>query len=451
MIRISRSLLLARPGITNLTCTRSTLVNPRQYTRSYSLINFGIDRAKSSTSDESNAGWSGNRQPYQKWMLLAMAASAISANLIFNFISTEKAVAQSAPSEKQLFHGFSLKLYMYHGCPFCAKVEAFLKYQAIPYTRVEVSALTKRELKPVKKRWGYKKVPALIMTFEETGDQFLIEDSQRAISLLESFRLSKDHSMDKLEYLNDKCYSKFEREAVNMQEPGSKTQLHTGYDNILNVMYEESKTRPTKEQIANNMKWRKWIEEKFLHTIAPNLYRNYSESIANTKHYISISPRFNNTWAGSSIVYTGGPVMKIIGDRVAKKWCISKEPRDDLYKYINEWATSLPNAGLQGKRGKKGSQGIAENQQTSVSFMSDTEEPSIADLEMFGLLAILEGTRVWPDIVQYTTILPWYRKMRKLVSERCGQDVNSEIFIAEESNCGELEQSNCDELGVKSE
>ena len=67
-------------------------------------------------------------------------------------------------------------------------------------------------------------------------------------------------------------------------------------------MYENSQTRPQKEEIEKNMFWREWIEDRFLHTIAPNLYRNYGDSIANTQHYIDISPRFGKTWTGSLVL-----------------------------------------------------------------------------------------------------------------------------------------------------
>jgi len=332
----------------------------------------------------------------------------------------ERANASSAVGADGLFHGFRIKFYMYHGCPFCAKVEAYLKYHGLPYERIEVNALSKTELKPIKKRWGYKKVPAFVMVNEETGDEFLVEDSQRVISLIESFRLSEDHSLDKLEYFLDKCYAKYERQEADENNKG-KTIVNVGYDNILNIMYESAETRPTKEQIANNMKWRDWIEQKFLHVLAPNLYRTYGESIANTQHYISISPKFANTWTGSSIVYTGGTVMKIIGDKVKKRWNVSAEPRDDLYKYANIWADALPADPTDASR---------------PGFMSGTAEPSTADLEMFGLITILEGTKVWPDLEQNSRIMPWYLRMRDLVSARCGQNREAEIFIAEHPNCG---------------
>ena len=106
--------------------------------------------------------------------------------------------------------------------------------------------------------------------------------------------------------------------------------------------------------------------------------------------------------------------MKIIGDKVKKRWNISEDPRTDLYNALNKWTDSLPKS------------------DTNIpNFMSGGSEPSIADLEMFGLITILEGTRVMPDIEKNTKVMPWYRRMREVVSRNCGQDVEAKCFIAE--------------------
>ena len=58
--------------------------------------------------------------------------------------------------------------------------------------------------------------------------------------------------MDKLEYFLDLCYREYERE-VAPEEPNGKVKVETGFDNIINVMYENSQTRPQKEEIEKNM------------------------------------------------------------------------------------------------------------------------------------------------------------------------------------------------------
>ena len=52
-----------------------------------------------------------------------------------------------------------IKLYQYQTCPFCSKVRVFLDYHGIPYEKVEVNPLFKKELKFA----TTKKVPLVVV------------------------------------------------------------------------------------------------------------------------------------------------------------------------------------------------------------------------------------------------------------------------------------------------
>lgn len=51
---------------------------------------------------------------------------------------------------------------------------------------------------------SYKKVPTVILVNDETGEEILLKDSRRAISILESFRLATDRGYEKMDlYVNE--------------------------------------------------------------------------------------------------------------------------------------------------------------------------------------------------------------------------------------------------------
>merc|ERR1711879_662248 len=118
--------------------------------------------------------------------------------------SEDKQIVDKA--KPKLWHGMKLELYMYYGCPFCSRLEAYLKYRQIPYTRVEVNAMTKSEVKEVGKDYGnYKKVPFMLATVASTGEKIPLKDSSRIASVLESFIISKNQTVSRLKFLLDKC------------------------------------------------------------------------------------------------------------------------------------------------------------------------------------------------------------------------------------------------------
>merc|ERR1711879_954266 len=327
--------------------------------------------------------------------------------------SEDKQIVDKA--KPKLWHGMKLELYMYYGCPFCSRLEAYLKYRQIPYTRIEVNAMTKAQVKEVGKPYGnYKKVPFMIATVEATGERLGLKDSSRIVSAFESFIISKDHTVDRLKFLFDKCYAETE---ITI-DPKTGESLKTPIQDFINVRMvmrdqQEAEDYPTKSELRNEEKWRQWVQDKLLHTIAPNLYRNYVESIASTKHFIGISPKYGNTWTGTTINYVGGPAMYHIGQIIVKRHkdiltSSAKDPRQDLYRFCDEWVGNLPK--------KDG-------------FMSGKSEPNLADLEAFGTLAMLEGTPVFPDMIANTKIKRWYYLMRETVGNRQTVKPSSGCFI----------------------
>ena len=74
--------------------------------------------------------------------------------------ATGQSVETDSAQTKSNFSGSStVTLYQYQTCPFCCKVRAFLDYYGIPYEKVEVNPLFRKEIKFS----DYRKVPIAIV------------------------------------------------------------------------------------------------------------------------------------------------------------------------------------------------------------------------------------------------------------------------------------------------
>merc|ERR1712212_518709 len=155
---------------------------------------------------------------------------------------------------------FKIKIYGYNGCPFCGKVRAFLNYYGFDFEDVEINPLTRKYQQEVQEALpGYKKVPVVEITMSD-GQSVFIKDSAVIISVLEDC-LSSNQSTD-LQPLVDSYFRKDEK----------------GKD----VPFEEFKSNED----------RIFIDEKILHTVAPNIYPNYTEARQNCYHYMNQSDNY---------------------------------------------------------------------------------------------------------------------------------------------------------------
>lgn len=67
--------------------------------------------------------------------------------------------------------------------------------------------------------------------------------------------------------------------------------------------------------------WRKWVDEKLVHVISPNVYRTFAESVK-TFEWFSTNGNWEDVFAKYErlfIVYVGATIMYVVGKKLRKK------------------------------------------------------------------------------------------------------------------------------------
>jgi len=274
--------------------------------------------------------------------------------------------------EELVKHLEKLTLYQFETCPFCCKVRAFLDYYGISYEKVEVNPMSKKEIK----FQSYRKVP-----FVRCGEDIQINDSSLVISVLKSHLLGKG-DLDKL-----LTYYPF------LEDPKEKGGGQ--YQNIYNIMYQQGFTKAQNKAIREEMKWRRWVDEVFVHTLSPNIYRTMPEAFQ-AMQYITRVGNFTE-WETKLAYYSGAIAMYAIGKRLASKYRLKSDVRESLYQEANLWVQTV------GKRKYLGG-----------------DQPNLADLNMYGVITAIEGLDAFNDLMANTNIGTWYQRMKKQVKSQRG-------------------------------
>lgn len=143
-----------------------------------------------------------------------------------------------------------------------------------------------------------------------------------------------------------------------------------------------------KKDSESDATWGEWVDSTLVKTLPPNLYRSPGEALQVAG---MVGEKGNFDFVASAVAkYVGGAAMFFVAKGMAKKAGIEAgAEREALYDAVAKWVDAL---------GDK-------------KFLGG-ESPSMSDLEVFGVLASVEGTDTHSDMMASTKIGDWYGRMR---------------------------------------
>jgi microsomal prostaglandin-E synthase 2 len=313
-----------------------------------------VRSASSSASSASSASSSSMKKDDAGLLLLRRAATASAALVGFAAVgavsSATMDAAVTSPMDAAL-GGQRVTLYQYDVCPFCNKVKAFLDFYKVPYDVVEVNPMTKSELGWVEDGW--KKVPIVMV-----GDEKLNDSSAIVAELTKRFDAS-----------------------------GSSAKAGGWFGG-----------KKSKAYLEREEKWMKWIDDRFVHVLTPNIYRTWNEAV---RSFDYITQRGNfGYFERESARWVGAASMYVIAHRVLKKRHNIVDERAELYAECDKFVEE----GLAGKKFCGG------------------DSPNNADLCVFGVLRAVKTFETFADVMENTSIKPWYDRMVDAVGEASRTD-----------------------------
>ncbi|XP_068968237.1 prostaglandin E synthase 2 [Bombus flavifrons] len=278
-----------------------------------------------------------------------------------------------------------LTLYQYQTCPFCCKVRVFLDYYGISYEIVEVDPVLRKEIS-----WSsYKKVPILLAQVD-SGYQPL-NDSSMIISLLASYLKERSQKInDLIEY--------YPSIAMHDENGRLKYEIMNKYF----LMYQDNlPANKIMDNIMEERKWRKWVDDEFVHTLSPNVYRTLDEAYKTFNWFSEVGKweEYFPTWERLIMINVGATAMWLISKRLKKRHHLKQDVRQSLYDEINKWLNAINKHG--------------------GTFMGG-EKPNLSDLAVYGVLKSIEGCSAFKDALDNTNLSTWYNAMTKEVETHSG-------------------------------
>lgn len=284
--------------------------------------------------------------------------------------------------------GLRITLYQYQTCPFCCKARSFLDYFGLSYDVIEVNSVMRTQVK-----WSsYKKVPILVIQYGDKAIQ--LNDSTLIVSALYSILASKDDPQEVL-----KCYPSYK--FTDVKDGKEKLEISNKYF----LMFQQGslgKDERTKEELAEERKWRKWVDDVLVHMLSPNVYRTPSESLQAFNWFNEVGEweKHFSYWERNLVIYLGALVMWLLGKRLKERHHLKADVRLSLYEECDVWARAV--------------------KKKKTKFMGG-DSPNLADLNVFGVLLAIEGCDAFKDLRENTKICRWFDDMKVVVAKREGQ------------------------------
>jgi len=284
--------------------------------------------------------------------------------------------------------GLKVTLFQYQACPFCTKVRAFLDFAGVSYDVIEVNPVTKKQV-----GWSvYKKVPTVVVQVKEGYQQ--LNDSSMIISSLASYLRDKNQDLLKIV----KFYPVVE---YNEGDGSKRSEIMNRY---FLMFGDVDPVDRTKEDIVEERRWRKWSDDVLMHTLSPNIYRTWDESVEAFKMFDKNGDweRIFSYWERQLVIYVGAAAMYMIGKRLKKRHNLLDDVRQSLYNEVNHFMKTVKSKG--------------------TPFLGGNL-PNLADLAVYACIVSIDGSVAFDDLLRNTTVAPWYARMQQVIESRRGKVV----------------------------
>ncbi len=164
--------------------------------------------------------------------------------------------------------------------------------------------------------------------------------------------------------------------------------------------------------LRDEREWRQWVDSKFMHVIAPNVYRTLKESL-DAFHWFDKAGQWEqnfNTFERYCAKYLGAIAMYFISKRLKTRYELKDDVRESLYEFANEWADAVG---------------------TTNKFRGG-EIPNLSDLALYGALNSFKGCEAFVDLMRNAKIKTWYENCRQHVKASKGKERLNLIEVVNE-------------------
>lgn len=166
---------------------------------------------------------------------------------------------------------------------------------------------------------------------------------------------------------------------------------------VLNAKLPAGATKPHQPSCATKAaqvaRWRKWVDDCLVHLLVANIYRTWDEALQ-AFDYLLVHGNFPEYQRHTSR-YAGALVMYGLSHfKLNKQYGITM-PRDEIYSALDQYVEA-----------------VGEN-----DFLLQSAAPTLADVELFGVLRAIKDYPTFADIMANSKIGPWYRRMEVRVGE----------------------------------
>jgi len=164
-----------------------------------------------------------------------------------------------------------------------------------------------------------------------------------------------------------------------------------------------TKTASTRS-FSEERRWRKWSDDVLMHTLSPNIYRTWDESVEAFKMFDKNGDweRIFSYWERQLVIYVGAAAMYMIGKRLKKRHNLLDDVRQSLYNEVNHFMKTVKSKG--------------------TPFLGGNL-PNLADLAVYACIVSIDGSVAFDDLLRNTTVAPWYARMQQVIESRRGKVV----------------------------